>query len=104
MWTVRSTATGQTVSVYADEAQARAVAAPMEHHRVEPDNAARWGFSHLPRPRMGKPSPAEQDAQRYRAEQLAALIAHADEGRPLGGGCRCGACPYEEGESRGVAT
>jgi len=96
MWNVRSTATGQAVAVYADEAQARLVAAPMEHHRVEYDNSARFGFSHLPRPRMGQPSLVEQYARQHQREQLDALIAHAAEGRPLGGGCQCGACPYEE--------
>jgi hypothetical protein len=96
MWNIRSTATGQTVAVYADPDQARVVAAPMEHHRVEHSDWSRFGFAHLPRPRMNEASHAEQYAQRYRREQLDALIAHAADGRPLGGGCRCGACPHEE--------
>jgi hypothetical protein len=93
MWNVRSTATGQTVAVYANEDQAHAVAAPMEHHRVEYDNWARFGFSHLPRPRMGQRSPVEQYAQRHQREQLAALTKHAATGEPIGQGCQCAACP-----------
>jgi hypothetical protein len=93
MRNVRSTATGQVVGVYADGVQAHAAAAPMEHHRVEYDNVSRFGFSHLPGPRMGRPSPAEQEAQQFYREQLLALIAHAAEQRPIGEGCQCVACP-----------
>lgn len=96
MWDIVSTATGQTVATYATREQAEEAAVPMEHHRAWFDESSRFAFSHLPRPRMGQLSHAEQYARQHQQEQLEALMAHARDGRPLGGGCQCVACPYEE--------
>lgn len=95
MWDVISTATGQTISVHPDHQHARKIAAPMEHHRVVEDIGARYAFTHLPRPKMGQPSHVEAYARQVQREQLAAFIAHAEQGRPLGHGCRCVVCPIQ---------
>lgn len=95
MWDEISSATGQTVGTYATRKQANEVAAPMEHHGVALDQSSRFGFAHLPRPRFGEPSHVERAVAEFWADQVDALMAHAAEGRPLGHGCRCVACPHE---------